>query len=200
MARTRQLRALRGVIAAAIATFTALLGHVAGGGSVPGWLGIVAPLVLSAAASVLLVGARLSLWRLGVVVAVSQTLFHTLFVLGTPTTGVGGGHHHGAITLPMAAPGAPAAGFDPAMTLGHAFAAVVTIAALYRGEVAVRALLRLAALLASAVRTALSRIPGAFAPLAALAPPRATIDRTVLPLRGRVVVVAPRRGPPALAN
>lgn len=203
MARTRQIRALRGALAAAVATFTALLGHVAGGGAVPGWLGIVAPLVLSMAVSVLLVGRRLSVWRVGLVVIVSQALFHALFVLGTPSTpGTGGGsvaHHHGSVILPTAAPGALAIA-DPAMTLGHAAAAVLTIAALYRGELAVLALIRLVALLAAAVRTALRGLTPAPVPVLSGTARRAPLERVVAPLHDQVVLAAPRRGPPALAH
>lgn len=203
MARTRQIRALRGVLAAAVATFTALLGHVAGGGAVPGWLGIVAPLVLSTAASVLLVGRRLSVWRVGLVVVVSQALFHTLFVLGTPTVaGAGaepGAHHHGAVALPTAASGAVAVA-DPAMTLGHAAAAVLTIAALYRGELAVLALVRLVTLLGAAVRTALHGLTPTPVVVASGIARRAPLERVIAPLHDRVVLTAPRRGPPALAH
>lgn len=202
MARTRQIRALRGVLAAAVATFTALLGHVAGGGAVPGWLGIVAPLVLSAAVSVLLVGRRLSVWRVGLVVVVSQALFHTLFVLGTPAAPAAGGsgaHHHGAVVLPTAASGAVTVA-DPAMTLGHAAAAALTIAALYRGELAVLALVRLVALLGAAVRAALRPLAPTPVPVASGIARRAPLERVVAPLHDRVVLTAPRRGPPALAH
>jgi hypothetical protein len=202
MARTRQLRALRGALAAAVATFTALLGHVAGGGAVPGWLGIVAPLVLSTAVGVLLVGRRLSVWRLGLVVIVSQAFFHTLFVLGTPSTGGSGGsgaHHHGAVALPTATSGALTAA-DPAMTLGHAVAAALTIAALYRGELAVLALLRLVALIAAAVRLALRGVAPAPVPVGSGTERRTPVHLVIAPRHDRVVLTAPRRGPPALAH
>ena len=45
--QARVFRLVRGVIAAVFATFIALFAHVVGGAEVPGWLGIVAPLILS---------------------------------------------------------------------------------------------------------------------------------------------------------
>src|SRR5699024_1714941 len=59
------LRLVRGGVAATVATALALIGHVAGGGAMPGWLGIALP--------------RLSAAILG-----SQALFHGLFMAGTP--------------------------------------------------------------------------------------------------------------------
>ena len=52
-----------------------------------GLLGVVVPLALSLFVSVLLAGRRLSVIRLGVSVIASQTLFHSLFVLGTALLG-----------------------------------------------------------------------------------------------------------------
>lgn len=140
------------------------MSHVAAGGTVPGVLGIAAPWLLALMVSTLLAGRSLSLIRLGLSVAMSQLLFHTLFVVGSPSLGsaAGVGHHdHGAMTAPMdaATTGTPvmagtgASGSaallaalcaDPLMWGLHAAAAVVTIALLYRGERSVGALLALA--------------------------------------------------------
>ncbi len=100
----RGTRVARGAAAAAVATFVALLSHVSGGGEVPGILGIVVPLALSFVACTALAGRRTSALRLGLAVAVSQVLFHTLFVLGSYRPGAEG-HVHGAV--PTAATAAP---------------------------------------------------------------------------------------------
>ncbi len=139
MAR-RGARVVRGTLGASLATFTALLSHVAGGGAMPGWLGILAPLVLSTMVCTLLAGRRLSVIRLSAAVAVSQILFHTLFVLGAgPTVGpVMSGHHHAHAAMPMAALPTTATSAalhaDTTMWAWHAAAAVLTIAALHHGE------------------------------------------------------------------
>lgn len=193
VASHRGIRALRGVSAAALATFTALIGHVAGGGDVPGWLGILAPLVLSVAAAVLLVGSRLSLVRLTIVVAFSQAMFHLLFVLGAPSGAASGGHHHAPVapSLPVVVGDSH---LEPAMWAGHALAVVVTVAALYRGEVLLGVILRLGRMLASVI----ARI--FLPPLAPAAPARtvSAVAPVTFAVLARLVAAAPRRGPPAL--
>lgn len=147
MRHTRATRVARGAAAATVATFVALLSHVAGGAAMPGWLGVLAPWVLSLFVCVLLAGRSLSLPRLSIAVAISQFLFHTLFILGTGGTALaGGGHVHGQLTFVADASGtATAIVADPAMWLWHGIAAVTTIAALHRGEQSLRHLLDLAA-------------------------------------------------------
>lgn len=102
----------------------------------PGVLGIVVPWLFSFMICVLLAGRSLSLIRLTFSVAVSQFLFHTLFVLGTVTpSGVSPAHVHGAPLVIPATPGLPeAVTADASMWLGHALAALLTVSALYRGE------------------------------------------------------------------
>lgn len=194
MRRDRAGRALRGFTAAGVATFAALFGHVAGGGTAPGWLGVLVPLVLSLPITVLLAGRRLSLLRLTLSVGASQLLFHLLFVLGSPRqlVGSGPGHHHGAVSL-VFADGAPVAlGGDVAMSAGHLLGALVTIAALHRGERALAAILDL-------TRRALDRVrPGLAAPAPARAP-RAVPAHVAPPARlplGVLVAAIPHRGPP----
>lgn len=115
-------RVIRGFSAALAATFTALLGHVAGGGAVPDALALAAPLGLSMLASVLLQSRKLSVVRLSLAVAASQALFHVLFVMGS------GGeiHMHGT-----------ALAGDVLMWGSHAFAAFATVVFLVRGEQAI---------------------------------------------------------------
>ncbi|MDR6198523.1 hypothetical protein QE374_000432 [Microbacterium sp. SORGH_AS428] len=163
MRRSRLPRLLRGTTSAAVATFVALLSHVSAGGAVPGWLGILIPFVLSLAVCTVLTGRRLSVWRLSVAVALSQALFHTLFVLGSfAVPGMGQDHHamHGmGDTQPVPSTGmTDALHGDPAMWLGHAVAAVVTILALHRGERCVRALIELTRTLVGRLRIRLALV------------------------------------------
>lgn len=163
MRRSRAPRALRGLVGASVATFVALLSHVAGGGAMPGWIGIAVPWVLSAMVCTLLAGRALSLVRLALAVALSQLLFHTLFVLGlvapsAATAGMGthAGHgsHGAALMLTMPATTIPVVPSSATMWLWHGFAAVITVAALYRGERAILGLREFAtALVAWATRT-----------------------------------------------
>jgi hypothetical protein len=146
---TRLPSLVRGTSAALIATFVALFSHVLGGGAIPGLFGIAVPLVLSLAVCTLLAGRKLSVWRLGISVVLSQTLFHTLFVLGTPTGGdahgalLACGHQHGVVSLPM-----PDASSETVMLIranvtmwaSHLIGAVITVALLYRGEKAIHGL------------------------------------------------------------
>ena len=78
-----------------MATLSALFSHVAGGGEVPGLLGLAVPLVLSVPVCVALAGRGLSLARLAVSVGVSQLLFHALFEIGAAAGPAGAAHAHG---------------------------------------------------------------------------------------------------------
>lgn len=235
-------RALRGGAAGTVATVGALLSHLAGGGTLPAVLGIAVPWVLSLVVCVLLAGQRLSLLRLTIAVAVSQTLFHMLFVLGAPPTSAGGvpaggmaggmaghqmpnGHHmhgemmHGGMPtgapLPLDAtmpPGTPmppdttvpdmtpVAHHAATMWFWHAFAAVVTIAIVHRGE---RTLLDLHAV-ARAVTSRARRT--LLLPVPATAPPTPdglvripVAARPVAPADEPFLVSVGRRGPPETA-
>ena len=198
---------LRGGSAASIATFAALLSHVHGGGEMPGAPGIVAPWILSLAVCTLLAGRRLSLVRLTLAVALSQFLFHALFVLGvSPTTsltasaGAATMHHMSGHTAMSAMPDPTMSAMhaDPGMWSWHLIAALVTTAALYRGERAARRLLRLADQARAWLQAALARAVPALGTLArtgrlAVSPaaPQAAVDRQFLTAVGR-------RGPPTL--
>ena len=136
---SRWARFGRGWLTASVAVFVAALSHVAAGGSAPGWLSVGLALAFAGIASVLLAGKSLSLLRLSLSVGVSQLLLHVLFGLGgASSVTLTSTSHHGAVTVADAA--APhlmhATGTLPGgwMWLAHALAAVVTIAALYRGE------------------------------------------------------------------
>lgn len=132
--QARARRAARGAVAASVATFVALLSHVTGGGEVPGAAGVVVPWALSFVVCTALAGRRLSAVRLGAAVAVSQVLFHTLFVLGSYDLGAAGHVHGGAALVLGTVSGQPIAPADTAMWVGHAVAALATTLALHRGE------------------------------------------------------------------
>lgn len=136
MTESRKPAVVRGFAASSLAIFVALAGHVSGGGQMPAALGILVPWVFSFMISVLLAGRRLSLIRLGISVAVSQLLFHTLFVLGTITpSGPPVPHVHGApLVLPPMSGVPVVVTADASMWLGHGVAALLTVAALHRGE------------------------------------------------------------------
>lgn len=163
---SRAARVARGFAAAGVATFVATLFHVAGGGQTPSVVALILSLVFSSLACVALAGTRLALWRLALSVLFSQFLFHALFAL-TPSSSFDGmpadGHLHAGMHLTLV-PGAGAAAHpslmagDTGMWIAHASAALLTIAALHRGERTFRAVCRfaffrlrqLAALVASA--------------------------------------------------
>jgi hypothetical protein len=133
---SRKPAVVRGFAASSLAIFVALAGHVSGGGQMPGALGILVPWIFSFMICVLLAGRSLSLIRLGISVAVSQFLFHTLFVLGTFTpSGIPTSHVHGApLVLPPTTGIPEAVAVDASMWLAHGLAALLTVAALHRGE------------------------------------------------------------------
>ncbi|MFI8631391.1 hypothetical protein ACIGEP_02190 [Microbacterium sp. NPDC077663] len=193
MRPSRLSRVVRGAVAASVATWAALLSHVAAGGQMPGWLGITVPLVLSIAVCTALAGRRLSLLRLALAVTASQVLFHTLFVLGAVTPSGATHAHH---LLPMTSAAAPTAAMhaDPLMWVMHGVAAVLTVAVLHRGEHAARRLLAVAAGLA---RWARRRILAAVLALGAADRPTLPAAPDVVPaLRSVALRVPARRGPP----
>lgn len=145
MTPSRKPAVVRGFAAASLATFAALAGHVTGGGQMPGLLGILVPWIFSFMVCMLLAGRKLSAIRLSISVAISQILFHVLFVLGTITpSGQAVSHVHGApLVLPASTGMTEAVVADGTMWGGHLLAAVVTVAIAHRGE---RMLLALRAL------------------------------------------------------
>ncbi|WP_424937635.1 MULTISPECIES: hypothetical protein [Bacteria] len=210
MERTRAIRAARGATAATLATFVALLSHVAGGGAMPGWLGVVVPWTFSLLVCVPLAGRRLSAIRLSIGVVVSQALFHVLFVLGAGTSsGLVGVGHHGMMVLPggAGAGAVPASDAsieamlwgDAAMWTAHVTAAVLTIAALHRGESALRRLLEIAVQTGSWIERQVLAMVRAFvdplpsSPRHRLVPAESLAPRVLRAVHLSAVV---RRGPP----
>lgn len=203
-------RGARGILAASAATLVALASHVAGGGDVPGWLGVLVPWVLSLPVCTALVARRLSLPRLAISVAASQLLFHLLFQLGTPagalqpaTQGGPGAHAaHGAhagmaqLTTSGAQLQPELLHGGPLMWLWHGVAAVVTVVVLYRGELLLARLRELGVRMAAWLlrRWAVAVVVHAF-----VTPVRTLVRAaTFLPLHP-APQLAPlcRRGPPA---
>lgn len=135
----RHVRALRGAAAAWIATIIAATSHTLAGGGAPSPVLIAVLGVLASPVAIALVGRRLSAWRVGTAVVVSQGLFHTAFAMtaGVDTTGLRG-HVHDVQLVG----GAPAAGIlpDGGMLVGHLIAAAATLFVLYHGERMLRAL------------------------------------------------------------
>lgn len=204
MRRSRTPRVARGAVVASVATFTALVSHVVAGGSVPGPFGIVAPWMLALMVSTLLAGRTLSAVRLGLSVVASQLLFHTLFVMGAPVSGAAPAishHDHGAmamsadaVTTTSASALVSALCADPLMWALHAAAALVTTAALYRGERTVRALLQLARDIRAWARRAVAR---ARTVIARPVPAARAADAVAWRVRPAAHVVdGRRRGPP----
>ncbi|WP_065570042.1 hypothetical protein [Microbacterium oleivorans] len=193
MRPSRVSRVARGALAASLATWAALLSHVAGGGQVPGPLGIVVPLALSLFVCTALAGRRLSLPRLALAVTGSQLLFHTLFVIGTVTPS-GMPHQHGMPLMTDAGATATAICADPLMWAMHGLAALLTVAVLHRGE---RTALRLLALAAEIARWVRHRILTAVLVLGAVDRPAPAPAPTDVPvLRSVTLRVAAGRGPP----
>lgn len=196
----RGLRLVRGWIGAVVATFIAAGSHLLAGGNAPELPLLLLALALSGLACTALTGRGLSLWRLSVGVALSQGLFHWLFS--------GAAAPHGSIApagghLAHSAPLEPAAGTvlssaadhtSPLMWLGHAVAAVLTVALLRHGEVAVVRLAQAMRLRVTAFLPLLLPLPVRPAPAALPA------NRPVRPLRnlGAPLLVMRHRGPPLL--
>lgn len=193
MRPSRVSRIVRGALAASVATWAALLSHVAGGGQVPGWLGIAVPFALSLFVCTALAGRRLSLPRLALSVTGSQLLFHTLFVIGTITPSAMP-HEHGMALMTDAGSATAAICANPLMWAMHSLAAVLTVALLHRGERAVQRLLAVAAEIARWVRRRILTAVLALEAVDRPAPAPASADVPVL--RSVAVRVAAGRGPP----
>lgn len=193
----RGSRVARGAVAASVATFVALVSHVSAGGAVPGLVGVVVPLALSFVVCAVLAGRRLSAWRLTLAVAISQALFHLLFVLGSYELGAGG-HVHGAAVTLVADGGAPTGvSMDATMAAGHLVAAAVTAVALHRGERTLAALGSLAMRCVAWVRARVRVVAFGPAPVRSV---RAVVVASVQPVSVVVTRASARRGPPVAAS
>lgn len=201
MPQSRAVRTLRGSAAAVVSTFVALFAHVASGGVMPGTLGIVVPLILSTTVSVLLAGRRLSLTRLTLSVAISQFLFHSLFVLGTASS-IGTGTGHSAHGMPLVAANPAAVAMEHGSTAGagmwagHLVAALITVALLHRSE---SILTRLATMTGFVVARLLRALAVVVADSPAARRPSAPAAEDGLVPLGVFASAVSRRGPPVLS-
>lgn len=204
MRSARVTRVTRGGVAATFATFAALLSHVAGGGSVPGWVGVVVPLGLSSIVCIALAGRSPSAVRTTAAVFMSQFFFHTLFVLGAVPGASGsidphaahGAGHSASMLMPESTMGLVAA--DSQMWIWHGIAAAMTALVLHRSEVRVRAMRALADI----IGRWFARL-GVLIRAEIVAPTRLRlrlVDLDLLTARQPIfVAVARRRGPPVLS-
>lgn len=144
----RAPRVIRGVAAAAAATFFATVSHGAVDAALPAAVNIVVALCLATPACVLLAGRSLSWGRLAAAVVVSQALFHGILALDLTGAGAGvafatGAHHDtAALAGQTAVATAEHTSHSPGMWAAHALAAVVTVLALGRGERAAQVIVR----------------------------------------------------------
>ncbi|GGE91953.1 hypothetical protein [Mycetocola zhadangensis] len=196
--RARRIRVARGIAAAAVATFFAAFSHVVSGAEVPGLFALVAASVLSIFLCIALAGRTLSTWRLTASVLLSQLGYHLLFALVPASTGsvvTAPGHHADMVMMTTDATTHVHASTSPAMWLGHALAAMITVAALVYGE---RLLFSLFDTLRLGVRVLLVGIR--LAPVRRPAMPNADW-LPVLGANQRVLLSAMRhRGPPVAAR
>ncbi|MCP2031526.1 hypothetical protein L1277_001617 [Okibacterium sp. HSC-33S16] len=194
--RARRIRVLRGLVAAAMATFFAAFSHAVSGADAPGLFALVAASVLAAVVCIVLASRSLSPVRLAASVVASQLGYHLLFALAPAAHGTvafAPGHHAQMVMMTTDVPTHVHASASPIMWLGHALAAAVTFAVLLRGE----------QLLAALVDTLLLSVRVLFR-LLRLAP----LERPALPgadwlpvliARQRILLSAMRhRGPPAM--
>lgn len=198
-------RVLRGGLAGVSATLVALASHLAGGGQLPGPLGILVPLALSLPVCMAWAGRRLSLPGLSASVVASQLFFHVLFMLGTPTSAAAPSSsltvHAGHEVMHLTAPAVQDAGHgtahtDVTMWVWHALAAVVTITVLYRGELMLLRLRELAERMATWLLRGWAVLEG----VGSLVAPRLprVLAATLRPLHpGTPLTPLSRRGPPA---
>jgi hypothetical protein len=136
MMTTRWARAVRGLVVAAFATFTAALSHGIADGAHPPLLAVALGFAFSVLASIALLGRRMPRVALAAAIAVSQAFYHGLFSLfgpaapspsTIPTGAVGYAHVHvPMLFLPDAAGASVAAPVDSVMVAAHAVAAALT--------------------------------------------------------------------------
>jgi hypothetical protein len=147
----RITRVARGLVAATVAVFTAAFSHVVAGGGAPGLPGFALATAFAVLVCVALAGRRLRMLTLAASILSSQFVFHLLFEVGggaaaTAVTqhaghaGHAGPAAYGGLAAQLGATATDATGAaghgHPGLLMwaSHAVAAVVTIAALRRGE------------------------------------------------------------------
>ncbi|APF40236.1 hypothetical protein [Neomicrococcus aestuarii] len=196
-------RVVRGLTTALMATLVALIAHLAGGGDMPGVTGIAVPLLLSLPFSLALAGKKLSVVRTSLAVAISQILFHALFVLGTPIPAspsseaslIGSHAHHGTYAPALADSHISLLSAGETMWAGHVLAGAITVAYLLGGDQLLRQLRSLPACLDCVTRRLLRLFLAVFAPVSTV-PAVPTTDTHVSLASQTVLGSVRRRGPP----
>ena len=183
---TGAARWLRGATVGTVASGLAVGGHVLGAGSPPGLLALSGLTATAVLVAVALSGVR---WRLATLQALLlgvQVVFHVALATA--------GHVHGAALTHPGHASAASGGTDVRMLAGHLVAAALTAVLLRRGE---DVFWQISSAVLRPVRAARLLL------LAPVARPHrlgtAGSHRSTALLSGRLVDVAPRRGPPAPA-
>lgn len=192
--RTRQLRALRGAAAAAIAVLLAAVSHTIGGGVAPSALILIGVAALAWPITTALVGRRLSPAGLAAAVVTAQAALHVVFAF-TSSIGAAGAslaqaatsHQHGQLLLGGADSVAQVVLPNAPMLAAHAAAAVASFVLLFGGE---RMLRTVAAWTLRLLGRATPAAPAVFSV------PRATFADALAPAVRLVRGVFHRRGPP----
>lgn len=200
----RSAAVVRGGAAAGVATLVALASHVLAGGQSPGLLGIVFPLLVAFSVCTAFAGLRRSWLRLSVSVIISQSLFHTFFVIGasTPTTALSsplntshGGHELVAPMMSESVAIPHALHTSGSMWMAHVVAAALTIVALHGGEAALSRLCELAARVTRLPRVEVTHVLIAACSRKLVARPQP--DDALLRPTSVIASLDVRRGPPA---
>lgn len=193
---SRSTRTARGAAGSLAATLLAAASHGIAGGTIT-WPAVAVTAILALPLCTALAGRVASLWRLATAVGIAQFLYHWIFagvdlVSADPQRPPAPAHAAHLAALQGFAPDLASAGSaDTAMWIGHAVAAVLTVALLHRGE---RACLALAHL----VRRALPWARPRPVPVSSRRPAiRPLVFRA--PLRARFLTrsAISHRGPPA---
>ncbi|WP_411721734.1 hypothetical protein [Mycetocola sp.] len=189
--QARRTRVTRGVLAAAVSTFAASFSHGVASGTAPGVVALAVASVVAVAACVALAG-RATPMRLSLAVIGSQGAFHTLFTALPSSAGTATqAGHHGMLVLAADAATHVHESAGVVMWLGHAAAAVVTIAALQHGERLFLAFSATLGLVLRALISAVGAVPVATRPEPAPGWLPVTAAATAL-----LPFSANRRGPP----
>ena len=200
---TRWARVVRGLVTAVLSVFIAAFSHIAGGGSVPGQLGVALALIAATLVCIALAGKSLSRTRLGISVALSQFAFHLLFGLGAGPMAMtsshsNSAHDHGSLVMtigPVADSSSTVMAANSWMWFAHAAAAIITIVVLRRGESAFWGLVELGRTTIAAVF--FPRLANlASTPVDAVRVRVAVEDRSGLHDLGVILSGRPHRGPP----
>lgn len=147
------LRIMRGWIGAFICTCLAAASHSFADGATPPWVILGLVLAISGVICTALAASKFSLLRTSLAVLLSQGLYHLVFGLfghhasTGQLTSIGGTGVHANHTMALSVESSGATGVvidsasDSLMTASHLVAAVLTIAALRKGELAAAAFL-----------------------------------------------------------